>query len=35
MAYVVSTQILENYGSHCEDGKFSSGNSLLEDERWQ
>ena len=27
MAYVVSTQILENYGSHCEDGKFSSGNS--------
>ena len=27
MAYVVSTQILENYGSHCEDGKFSSGNA--------
>jgi len=24
--FVVSTQFLENYGSHCEDGKFSSGN---------
>mgnify|MGYP000167210733 CR=1 FL=1 len=25
--YVVKTQILENYGAHCEDGKFSSGNA--------
>jgi len=25
--YVVSTQHVENYGAHCEDGKFSSGNS--------
>lgn len=27
MKYVVTTQGLENYGAHCEDGKFSSGNS--------
>jgi len=27
MEFVVSTQYLENYGAHCEDGKFSSGNS--------
>jgi len=27
MKYVVSTQYLENYGAHCEDGKFSSGNA--------
>ncbi|MDB4331194.1 hypothetical protein N9993_01465 [bacterium] len=27
MTYVVSTQCLENYGAHCEDGKFSSGNA--------
>lgn len=25
--FVVRTQILENYGAHCEDGKFSSGNA--------
>ncbi|HAW04752.1 MAG TPA: hypothetical protein DCW83_08690 [Saprospirales bacterium] len=25
--FVVKTQILENYGSHAEDGKFSSGNA--------
>lgn len=25
--FVVTTQGLENYGAHCEDGKFSSGNS--------
>ena len=25
--FVVKTQILENYGAHCEDGKFSSGNA--------
>jgi len=25
--YVVKTQILENYGAHSEDGKFSSGNA--------
>jgi len=24
--FVVSTQFLENYGSHSEDGRFSSGN---------
>ena len=24
--YVVKTQELENYGAHCEDGKFASGN---------
>jgi len=27
MKFVVSTQFLENYGAHCEDGKFSSGNA--------
>tara|TARA_B110000503_G_scaffold112431_1_gene168602 strand:+ start:350 stop:691 length:342 start_codon:yes stop_codon:yes gene_type:complete len=27
MKYVVMTQGLENYGAHCEDGKFSSGNA--------
>lgn len=27
MQFVVSTQVLENYGAHCEDGKFSSGNA--------
>ena len=27
MKYVVITQGLENYGAHCEDGKFSSGNA--------
>lgn len=27
MKYVVTTQGLENYGAHCEDGKFPSGNS--------
>lgn len=25
--FIVSTQGLENYGAHCEDGKFSSGNA--------
>ena len=25
--YVVQTQVLENYGAHCNDGKFSSGNA--------
>jgi|TARA_B100000035_G_scaffold99306_1_gene84288 hypothetical protein len=25
--FVVKTQILENYGAHCEDGKFASGNA--------
>ena len=27
MQFVISTQTLENYGAHCEDGKFSSGNA--------
>jgi len=27
MKYVVKTQVLENYGAHCENGKFSSGNA--------
>jgi hypothetical protein len=27
MKFVVSTQFLENYGAHSEDGKFSSGNA--------
>ncbi len=26
-AYVVTTQCLENYGAHDEDGKFSNGNA--------
>jgi hypothetical protein len=25
--FVVSTQFLENYGAHCEDGRFASGNA--------
>jgi len=25
--FIVTTQTLENYGAHCEDGKFSSGNA--------
>lgn len=25
--FVISTQTLENYGAHSEDGKFSSGNA--------
>ena len=25
--FVVQTQCLENYGAHCEDGKFASGNA--------
>jgi len=25
--FVITTQFLENYGAHCEDGKFSSGNA--------
>ena len=25
--YVISTQTLENYGAHSEDGKHSSGNA--------
>jgi len=25
--FVVKTQILENYGAHSEDGKFSNGNA--------
>ena len=27
MKFVISTQYLENYGAHCEDGKFSTGNA--------
>ena len=27
MLFTISTQTLENYGAHCEDGKFSSGNA--------
>ena len=27
MKFVISTQYLENYGAHCEDGKCSSGNA--------
>lgn len=26
MKYVVTTQYLENYGAHCEDGKYASNN---------
>lgn len=26
MKYVITTQYLENYGAHCEDGKFASNN---------
>ena len=25
--FIVMTQTLENYGAHCEDGKFSSGDA--------
>lgn len=25
--FVVTTQFLENYGSHCESGRFSDGNA--------
>ena len=25
--FVITTQFLENYGYHCEDGKFKSGNA--------
>ena len=25
--FVVSTQFLENYGAHCEDGRFASSNA--------
>ena len=25
--FIVTTQGLENYGAHCEDGKFKSGNA--------
>ena len=25
--FIVTTQGLENYGAHCEDGKFASGNA--------
>jgi len=25
--FVITTQFLENYGAHCEDGKFASGNA--------
>ena len=25
--FVITTQFLENYGAHCEDGKFKSGNA--------
>ena len=25
--FAIHTQFLENYGAHCEDGKFSSGNA--------
>src|SRR6056300_691779 len=27
MQFVVHTQFLENYGAHCEDGRFASGNA--------
>ena len=27
MQFVITTQFLENYGAHCEDGKFKSGNA--------
>lgn len=27
MTFVVKTQLLENYGAHCEDGRYASGNS--------
>lgn len=27
MTFVVKTQLLENYGAHCEDGRYASGNA--------
>lgn len=27
MEFVVKTQHLENYGAHCEDGRYASGNA--------
>ena len=27
MQFVITTQALENYGAHAEDGKFASGNA--------
>ena len=27
MQFVISTQTIENYGAHCEDGKFANGNA--------
>ena len=27
MQFVVHTQHMENYGAHCEDGRYSSGNA--------
>jgi hypothetical protein len=27
MMFIVQTQTLENYGTHCEDGRFASGNA--------
>lgn len=30
MAYVISTQVLENYGAHTEDGRYVNGNA-----RWK
>jgi len=27
MQFVVHTQHMENYGAHCEDGRFKSGNA--------
>ena len=27
MNFVITTQTLENYGAHCEDGRFASGNA--------
>ena len=27
MQFVITTQFLENYGAHAEDGKFASGNA--------
>lgn len=30
MAYIVSTQVIENYGAHDEDGRYANGNA-----RWK
>ena len=27
MQFVITTQFLENYGAHCESGKFADGNA--------